>query len=258
MSIAAQESLAAAQESLARRGYVVYPGLYGEEFVQAARAGILSLHEALGRPSLCQEGWNQQAVEGSGITSSGLQMGSVLADFAPTVVENFLHPEVRDLFRSCLGEDFEVDVIGGCLSDESRARKPWHHHCGGPDEERRDPDFTPVGRPAQRLNLLVYLDDVGPGQGQLLVHSRRRTWHAVWEEDAIEQHGDVREDWPGQQVLSWTAGTAVILDERTWHAVWRQEKPGLRMFVGGYFRDARLPPPQNADPRAAAMAPAMR
>lgn len=241
----------AAQETLSRTGYVVYPGLYGHTFVQAARAGILSLHEKLGRPSLCQEGWNQQAIKGTGITSSGLQMGSVLADFAPTVVANFLHPEVRALFHATLGKDFEIDVIGGCVSDESRARKPWHHHCGGPDEERDDPDFTPVGQPAQRLNLLVYLDPVGVGQGQLLVHPRG-------EADIIEEHGDTREDWPDQEVLGWTAGTAVILDERTWHAVWRQEKPGLRMFVGGYFRSARLPSPRNADARAAAMAPAMR
>lgn len=244
-----QES--AAQETLAGRGYVVYPGLYADDFVQSARAGILSIHEALKRPSLCQEGWNEQAINGTGITSSGLQVGSVLADYAPAAVENFLHPEIRALFHACLGEDFEVDVIGGCLSDETRARKPWHHHCGGPDEDRSDPDFTPVGRPAQRLNLLVYLDDVGPKQGQLLVHPRGQA-------DSIEEHGHIREDWAGQEVLSWTAGTAVVLDERTWHSVWRQEVPGSRMFVGGYFRDTRLPAPRNADPRAAAMAPTMR
>lgn len=223
---------------------MVFGSLYSADFVAAARAGLTGLHRELGEPALCQEGWNPQAVEGAGITSSGLQIGSGLVDFAPAIVEDFLHPTILTLFGATLGEDFAIDVIGGCVSDETRARKPWHHHCGGPDEERSDPAFAPVGEPAMRLNLLIYLDDVGEGGGQLLVQPRSI-------DTPIELCGDERADWDSQVVLGWTAGTAVVLDERTWHGVWPQTRPGHRMFVGGYFRAPALPAPRNADAGAA-------
>ncbi len=230
-------------EELGRRGYVVFPALYDRAFVDAATQGLRDVYAAAGTPALCQEGFNETALEGAAVSSSGLQIGSGLLDFAPTITHRFLHPTIDGFLQHLLGADFAVDVVGGCVSDETRARKPWHHHCGGPDEDTPDAISTPVGEAAMRVNLLVYLTDVGPGGGQLLVHPRTI-------QDPVEPAGPFREDWPDQQALTWQAGTAMILDERTWHGVWPQTSQGKRLFVGGYFRSQRLQAPKRADPRA--------
>jgi hypothetical protein len=90
--------------------------------------------------------------------------------------------------------------------------------------------------------LLVYLDELAPGAGQLLIYPRRQS-------DPIAQpFADERAPWDGQVSLACPAGTAVLLDERTWHAATVRSLPGLRMFVGGQFIRSPALRASRADP----------
>lgn len=162
------------------------------------------------------------------MSASGLAVGRLL-DFAPELAPRMLHPDVRAVLREALGPQVEAEVIAGCMSDHHRSMHPWHTHIGGPDEDIVDPTVECTPDVIKRMSLLVYLDELEPGAGQLLIYPRRQS-------DPIDQpFEDERGDWDGRVVLSCPAGTAVVIEERTWHAATTRSFAGYRMFVGGQF-----------------------
>jgi hypothetical protein len=219
-------------DELTTQGYAVLSGIYSSEDIGVFRSTLDAIYDELGRPLLTTVD-KVDLGRGCVMSASGLAICRLL-DHAPELAPRMLHPEVRAVLRGALGPQVEAEVIAGVVSDHHRSMHPWHTHIGGPDEDIVDPSVACASSPpqVQRLSLLVYLDELGPGAGQLMIYPRRQS-------DPLSQpFEDERGEWDGRVLLSCLAGTAVLMDERTWHAATTRTLAGLRMFVGGQFVSA--------------------
>ena len=199
-----------------------------------------AVYDKLGRPLLSRRDKTDLG-NGSVLSGSGLAIGRVL-EHAPEVAPRLLNEEARATLRAALGPQVDTEVVAGVISDHNRSLHPWHHHIGGPDEDIVDPELACAEPVLRRLSLLIYLDELRPGSGQLMILPRRLS------DPVAQPFDDLRSDWDGQVLLTCPVGTAVLMDERTWHGATRRTVPGLRMFVGGQFVSSPALRASRADP----------
>jgi hypothetical protein len=227
-------------DELAAQGYAVLSGIYSSEDIRVFRSTLEAIYDEFGRPLLTTV---DKADLGRGclMSASGLAIGRLL-DHAPELAPRMLHPEVRAVLRGALGPQVEAEVIAGVVSDHHRSMHPWHTHIGGPDEDIVDPSVACSPLAIRRVSLLVYLDDLEPGAGQLMIYPRRQS------DPVVQPFEDERAQWDGHVLLSCPAGTAVVIEERTWHAATTRTFAGFRMFVGGQFVSSAAIRASRADP----------
>lgn len=225
---------------LATQGAAVLPGIYSSEDIAIFRQALEAVHAQLGWPPLTAMG-KVDLGRGCVMSANGLAVGRLL-DFAPDLAPRMLHPDVRALLREALGPDVEAEIIAGCMSDHHRSMHPWHTHIGGPDEDVADAAIVCAPDEIRRVSLLVYLDDLEPGAGQLLYWPRRLS------DPTSQPFEEERDEWEGGVTLSCPAGTAVVLEERTWHGATTRTLAGYRMFVGGQFVCSSRLRASRADP----------
>jgi hypothetical protein len=214
-------------DDLTGQGYTVLSGIYSSDDIDVFRRTLESIYDGLGRPLLTRVEKGDLG-RGCVMSASGLAIARLL-DHAPELAPRMLHPDVRAVLREALGPEVEAELIAGCVSDHHRSMHPWHTHIGGPDEDIVDPTVACNPLTLQRVSLLVYLDELGPGTGQLLIYPRRQS------DPIMQPFEDERGEWEGRVMLSCPAGTAVVIEERTWHAATTRTFAGYRMFVGGQF-----------------------
>jgi hypothetical protein len=232
-------------DELATQGYTVLSGIYSSADIGVFRTTLEAIYDELGCPLLTRK---DKADLGRGcvMSGSGLAIGRLL-DHAPELAPRMLHPDVQAVLRGALGPQVEAEVIGGVISDHHRPMHPWHTHIGGPDEDIVDPAVACSELEIARVSLLVYLDELEPGAGQLMIYPRRLC------DPIAPPVDDERGQWDGRVLLSCSAGTAVVIEERTWHAATIRTFPGFRMFVGGQFVGTPARRASRADPALPSM-----
>lgn len=230
--------VAEAADSLREHGYAVLPGVVPADGVTRMRSAIDALLDEIQPDALFSKEPRWLApdlqVAGTGLVFHGL-LGR-----APGLADDMLPPLAYQLMHEVLGEGVFIEFSGGVVCDQSRPFFSWHHHVGGIDDElSRQRGRLPAGERPERIAMLLYLDEIGPELGQLLVDPARRTGPPP---HPVEQHA-----WPGMVGVAGPAGTIVFLDQVTWHAVTPKTLPGLRRFVGLWFAAADAPPSEGVD-----------
>lgn len=232
---------------LRERGSAVMPGLYPATRVERLRASLLALYERLGEPPLYarEPVWLTGDLE---VSSTGLVVHKLLG-FDPSLHRDILEPDLVAVVRRALGEDMRLEFVGAVIADRTRPFFAWHNHVGGIDDEafRRRGLRPPIARP-ERVAALVYLDEIGPDSGQLLIWPHRLDGSA-----APPLPIDLSE-WPGQHAVRGPAGTVALLDQCAWHAVRPRTVAGLRLFVGLWFAAADARPAERVDESLRALA----
>ncbi len=211
------------------QGYAVLAGLYGAAEVAAMRAAVLGLYDGLGRPPTWAQVpvWPQPWVE---VSTSGLVMHRLLGE-APHLQHGLLHPHLVQVLQAALGPHGYLEFVAAQVCDKTRPFFAWHHHAGGIDDELfRRQGRLPDVRPVERVSVIIYLEAMQAGSGQLLVDTQRRVGAAPF---AVDQA-----DWPGHLRVSGPPGTVVLFDQGQWHAVTPRTDDGLRAFVGMWFAAA--------------------
>lgn len=227
-------------DQLRRSGYAVLPGLYAPDRVQALRDALERAYRAVGSPPLFHPD-RVSPGEDLEISSTGFVFHKLLK-FAPELAPTLLEPVAVEVLRAVLGDDMHLELVGGVLCDRTRPFFQWHTHVGGIDDERyRRAGLRPTFEQPQRVTMVLYLDDLVEGAGQLLVYPREIT-DPVRPPFAVDaQH------WEGQVLVDCPAGSVVLIEQCTWHAALPRTRPGLRMFIGGYFAAASAPATFDVD-----------
>ena len=96
--------------------------------------------------------------------------------------------------------------------------------------------------------MLLYLDDLTPDAGTLLIHPRRVT------DPTPPPQDPALENWDGQIELACKRGTVVVMDQCTWHAARAKRSPGLRSFIACYFTSSSAPETSFVDESLRALA----
>lgn len=233
-------------ESLRQSGYAIFPALYEEAFLCRAREAVMGLYDKAGRPHLTQEGKSDFAMIHGVRSGAGLVIGRLLGQ-APSLMRDFFHPQIVDVFRETLGSDVRLEATGAGLADEHRNRVlTWHNHIGGVDEDlERAIDYETLDTERiRRLVLIIYLDGLSVERGPLVVHPRKLS------DPLAAPSSDVHLVEPeGNVVVSCPPGTAVLLEERTWHAALGPTYVGFRRFVGALVAADWAPTGVNLEPR---------
>jgi ectoine hydroxylase-related dioxygenase (phytanoyl-CoA dioxygenase family) len=128
------------------------------------------------------------------------------------------------------------------VADSYRPFFAWHTHIGGIDDGkyRREGVWPHFDEP-QRLMTLLYVNDIEPDNGPLLVYPRRVADPTPPPFDPYLKH------WPDEVVLTPRKGSVVMMDQCTWHAVRAKQSAGIRSFIGCYFRSSKAPPTEWED-----------
>lgn len=234
---------------LADRSYTVLEGLHEPAKVARLRAAVLDTYARLGRPPLHSKipEWVSPNVEVSG---TGLVLHELLG-FAPQLEDALLHPDLVAILRRVLGPDMFLEFVAAVIADHTRPFFEWHNHVGGIDDEKfRREGLRPAIETAQRVAALVYLDPMGPGTGQLLIHPHRVSGRSGPPRDVSSRH------WEGQLEVGGPAGTTVMMDQCCWHAVLpRTIDREPRIFVGLWFSSAAAPKAERVDAALQALDP---
>jgi hypothetical protein len=198
------------------------------------------LHAEAGSPA-CYAPEPKAVAPETEISTTGLVFYKFIKK-CPENADLIVHPEVVAAIRGYLGDEMRLEVAGAVIADANRPFFAWHTHIGGPDDSkyRRDKIFPRYEAP-ERVMTLHYLDDLDDDNGPLLVYPRRVT------DPTPPPHDLDALDWPGEVVLNVRRGSVVVLDQCTWHAVRRKTSPGIRSFVGCYFRSPRGPATEWVD-----------
>lgn len=208
--------------------FAVLPGLYPPADVERLRACVSSVYESLGSPVPYGEGsvWPAENVE---VSRTGLVLHKLLG-FRPELQQGLLHPDAVEVVRGVLGERMHLEFVAALICDEKRPFFPWHMHVGGIDDERyRRLGLNPNYRRHERVAMIIYLEEMTPSSGQLLVHPRNIT-------DAVDApHAIELREWPGQTSVVGPPGTVVLMEQSTWHAVLPRLEATPRIFVGCWF-----------------------
>lgn len=233
--------LDAVAEQLTARSYAVLPGLYPADKVARIRGVLARLYERLDAPPMYSKEprWLADDIEVSG---TGLVIHKLLG-FDAALHRDVLEADVVAILRRALGPDMYLEFAGAVVVDHTRPFFKWHNHVGGIDDERyRRLGLRPAIETLQRVAVIVYLDPMVPGSGQLLIHPHRVS-------GAADPPGEVDvERWPGALAVEGPAGTVVMMDQTTWHAALpREPHDELRYFFGLWFASAEAADPERED-----------
>ena len=227
------DSAAHAQQIL-EQGYTVFENAYDEAWVDAVRRDIVADYEALGSPALWTRD-SEQLAEDVVVCMAGLTVHGFLPRM-PERASTLLKPEIIEAFRGALGEDMLMEVAGWVISDKHRPFFDWHIHANGLDDSyylKRG--YWPKLDKCERVMALLYLDDLEPDQGPLLVHP-----HKVG--DPLDPPYDTSlESWEGMVELNVKRGSLVAVEQGTWHAVRRQLNDEKRIWICCTFCSADAP-----------------
>lgn len=225
---------------LQARGFTIVEGAYGEDEVERLQATMRRLHDEAGRPRCYAREPREIATE-TELSTTGLVFYKFLRR-SPDDAELVVKPAVADAVRGFLGSDATLEVAGAVICDPTRPFFAWHTHIGGPDDSRyrRERIFPRFERP-ERVMTLLYLDDIDEDNGPILVLPRRVT------DPTPPPHDLGAASWPGEVTLTPRRGSVLVLDQCTWHAVRQKRSPGLRSFVGCYFRSPAAPATEWVD-----------
>lgn len=223
---------------LRRQGYAVLPGLYDAATVARMRTAVAALYVQLGAPETWSQVpyWPTESVE---ISGTGLVMHRLLGA-VPHLQDGLVHPTALAVLQTALGPDLYLEFVASLVCDRSRPFFDWHHHAGGVDDELfRRQGKLPDERPVERVSMIIYLDSLEPGAGQLLIDTQRRIGPAPFATD--------EPDWPDHVAVSGPPGTVALFDQGQWHAVTPRTHDGLRIFVGMWFAARNSPRAQTVD-----------
>lgn len=233
--------VAALASQLVERSYAVVPGRYDAGKVGRLREGLLEIYGRLESPPL----WSQEPQvlgENLELSGTGLVIHKLLS-FNPELHRDMLEPDIVAIVREVLGADMHLEFAGAVITNYTRPFFKWHNHVGGiEDEKYRRLGLRPAIERPERVAMIVYLDEMGPGTGQLLIHPRRVS-------GASGPPGPVDQlRWDEQVEVVGPPGTVVMIDQTTWHAALpRTVDQGLRLFFGLWFAAASVPKTERVD-----------
>jgi hypothetical protein len=225
---------------LQERGFTVFQGGYRPEQLAELRATLARLHAAAGSPR-CYAREPRRLAPEIELSTTGLVFYKFIKH-CPEHAGLLVLPEMAAAIRGYVGEDVELELTGAVIVDEARPFFPWHNHIGGIDDGKcRRAGIWPAIDAPRRLMTLLYVDGTDDENGALLVYPRRVG------DPTPPPHDPYAFSWPEEVVLQVPPGTVVVMDECTWHAVRPKRSPGLRSFVGCYFRSPKAPPTEWID-----------
>lgn len=209
--------------------YAVVPGMYGPDKVARIRGSLAQIYARLDAPPMWSKEprWLGDNLEVSG---TGLVIHKLLS-FDPSLHQDMLEPQIVEIIRRALGPDMHLEFAGAVITDRTRPFFKWHNHVGGIDDERyRRLGLRPAIESIERVAMLVYLDEMGPETGQLLIHPHRIS-------GAARPPGEVEAlHWDGEVRVAGPPGTVVMIDQTTWHAALpRTVDDSQRYFFGLWF-----------------------
>lgn len=227
-------ALQAAAE-LRERGYAVFEDACSPAAVERIRGSLVTRYAELGSPCTFARPPVQPGADVE-ISVVGLVFHR-LGKHCGELAAHLWSPEVVASARALLGDDMHLEYTAGIVNNGSRPFFPWHMHVGGVDNEvYRKQQLFPSFTRSERVTMLLYLDDLTPESGELLVFPRRL------EDPTRPPFDPTEEDWEGQVELPCRSGTVVLLEQNTWHAARPKRSPGLRAFVACYFTASHAPP----------------
>jgi hypothetical protein len=226
---------------LIERSYAVVPGRYDADKVARLRDGLLAIYGRLESPPL----WSREPQvlgENLELSGTGLVIHKLLS-FNPELHRDMLEGDIVEIIRGALGPDMHLEFAGAVITNHTRPFFKWHNHVGGiEDEKYRRLGLRPAIERPERVAMIVYLDEMGPGTGQLLIHPQRVSG-AAGPPGPIEAP-----NWEGRVEVEGPAGTVVMIDQTTWHAALpRTIDQELRLFFGLWFAGSSAPKPERVD-----------
>ncbi|MEM7155589.1 MAG: phytanoyl-CoA dioxygenase family protein [Myxococcota bacterium] len=236
MTTRAQQAAAEIRE----RGYAVFEDACRPDAVDFIRERITTRYTEIGSPITFARPPLEPApdVEVSVVGLVFHQLGKHCGELAG----HLLDPEVVASARAVLGDDMFLEYTAAIVNHGDRPFFPWHMHVGGVDNlVYRKKGLFPTFTRSERLTMLLYLDDLTPENGELLVYPRRL-------EDPTRPPFDPNDEhWEGQVELSCRRGTVVLAEQNTWHAARPKRSAGLRSFVACYFTASHAEAPSWRD-----------
>lgn len=231
----------ASSRQLVERGFAVLPGRYEVGKVARIRGALEQVYQRLQAPPVWSEQprWLSDDLEVSG---TGLVIHKLLKLY-PELHHDMLEADVVQILRGALGHDMQLEFAGAVVTNHTRPFFKWHNHVGGIEDEKfRRLGLRPPIEAPERVAMIVYLDEMGPGTGQLLIHPHRVS-------GASGPPGPVEQPrWDGQHEVVGPPGTVVMLDQTTWHAALpRTVDQELRFFFGLWFVAASAPVAERVD-----------
>ncbi|MFO7564876.1 MAG: hypothetical protein R6X02_19685 [Enhygromyxa sp.] len=228
-------------QQLIDRSYAVLPGHWDPAKLARIRAALLGIYARLDHPPLwsSKPRWQGENVE---ISDTGLVIHKLLS-FDPELHADLIDPQVVEIIRGALGHDMHLEFAGAVITNHTRPFFKWHNHVGGiEDEKYRRLGLRPAIERPERIAMIVYLDEMGPGTGQLLIHPHRVS-------GAADPPGPIEQlHWEGQVEVSGGPGTVVMIDQTTWHAALpRTVDHELRLFFGLWFAASCVPKTERID-----------
>ncbi|MDB5214078.1 MAG: hypothetical protein JWO86_2005 [Myxococcaceae bacterium] len=226
--------------ALRERGYTVFESVYDEAEVKILGGTMDRLHQEAGRPA-CYSREPKRITPEIELCPTGLVFYKFVKR-CPEHADMIVRPQIVESIRDYMGDDVELELTGAVVADASRPFFAWHTHIGGIDDGKyRREGIWPRFDAPQRLSSLLYVDDIEEDNGPLLVYPRRVA-------DPTEPpHDPYAYDWPGADVVEVPRGSVVLMDQCTWHAVRAKRTPGIRSFIGCYYRTAMAPPTEWID-----------
>ena len=225
---------------LRERGYTVFERAYGEHEVRQLSDTMDRLYVEAGRPP-CYSHEPTRLTPEIELCPTGLVFYKFIKR-CPQYADMIVRPEIVASIRGYMGDDMELELTGAVIADSNRPFFAWHTHIGGIDDGkyRRDGVWPHFERP-QRLMTLLYVNDIQADNGPLLIYPRKLG------DPTPPPHDPYAFDWPDEVVVEVPRGTVVLMDQCTWHAVRAKKTPGIRSFVGCYFRSSDAPPTEWVD-----------
>lgn len=217
-----------ALQDLYQRGYAVFERAYSEEEVAFLRNGLVSAWEDLDRPSL--RGFPPRELSKDAVVGpAGLVLLSLTSRY-PHFASRLFKPQIIQTIRELLGNDMQLELSAGTLSDSTRPFFDWHVHIGGADDAFYDYKRPyPLFEHSERVTHILYLDDLNEDNGKLVIYPRKLT------DPTVPPFEKTAEHWPGEIEVACPSGSVVILEQCTWHAARQKKTDGLRAFIGSYF-----------------------
>lgn len=228
-----------AKEILAQ-GYTILENAVPDPVVDALARTAQRLFEEAGSPR-CYSLEMQFLAPDVSLCPAGL-VHSRFFERCPEHADAIVPPLLVDVLRRSLGDDMTLELVASVVADRHRTYFEWHMHIGGIDVElHRRSGAWPAFAESQRISTLLYIDDIDPDNGPLLMYPR-----CISDPTPPPFDTNLR-DWPGQRELLPRRGTIVMMDQCTWHAVRAKTTDGIRSFVGCHFRSREAPPTTLVD-----------
>ncbi len=218
-------------DQIAKQGFLVRPKLFRGEALEMLRRTVDEIET---RERARGEAKNTDARRYGGVFLRDLiDKDSLFLDYVRTAA-------LLSVARALLGPRIEAAL--GCrisMPGEENQETHWHFH----QRINMDPP-PPFHSPYQKVDCLVYLDDLNDESGSLCVMPQSHLWERRY------LPGENFEDMDGQVEIKVPAGSAVIMNTNLWH----RGKPNTsrghrrRVLILGYslvtmnqIRRSRLP-----------------